>query len=42
MRLGINYKNKTVKKKWRLNNKFLNSEQVTEEIKKEIKIPRNK
>ena len=42
MRLDINYK---VKKKnvrnrntWRLNNMFLNNQQVTEEIKREIKI----
>ena len=40
MRLDINYKKKTVRNtnKWRLNNTFLNNEQVTEEIKKEIKI----
>ena len=41
MRLDINYKkkNKTVRNTntWRLNNTFLNNQQVTEEIKKEIK-----
>ena len=44
MRLDINYKKKTTKKKtvtntnkWRLNSTFLNNEQVTEEIKREIK-----
>ena len=40
MRLDINCKKKNVKKNtntWRLNNTFLNNEQVTEEIKKEIK-----
>ena len=41
MRLDINYKKKikTVRNTntWRLNNKFLNNQQVTEEIKKEIK-----
>ena len=47
MRLDINYKRKkkTVKNTnaWRLNNTFLNNEQVTEEIKREIKkIHRNK
>ena len=38
MRLDINYKEKTVKNTntWRLNNAFLNNEQATEEIKKEI------
>ena len=40
MRLGINYKKKTVRNTntWRLNHTFLNSQQVTEEIKREIKI----
>ena len=37
MRLDINYREKTVKKKptktWRLNNTFINNEQATEEIK---------
>ena len=39
MRVDINYKEKTVKNTntWRLNNMFLNNQQVTEEIKKEIK-----
>ena len=39
MRLGINYKKKTVRNTntWRLNNSFLNNQQVTEEIKREIK-----
>ena len=45
MRLDINYKKKTVRNTniWRLNNIFLNNQQVTEEIKREIKkISRNK
>ena len=39
MRLDINYKKKKLRNTttWRLNNKFLNNQQVTEEIKKEIK-----
>ena len=39
MRLGINYKKKSVRNTntWRLNNPFLNNQQVTEKIKKEIK-----
>ena len=39
MRLGINYKKKAVTnaKTWRLNNSFLNNQQVTKEIKREIK-----
>ena len=39
MRLDINYKKKTVKNTntWRLNSTFLNNQQVTEEIKREIK-----
>ena len=38
MRLDINYKKKTVRNKntWRLNNMWLNNQQVTEEIKREI------
>ena len=38
MRLDINHKTENVKitNTWRLNNTFLNDEQVTEEIKKEI------
>ena len=45
MRLDINYKKKTVRNTntWRLNNTFLNNQQVTEEVKREIKkISRNK
>ena len=39
MRLHINYKKKTVRSTntWRLNNMFLNNQQVTEEIKREVK-----
>ena len=39
MKLDINYKKETVKNSniWRLNNTFLNNQQVTEEIKREIK-----
>ena len=39
MRLNTNYKNKTIRNTntWRLNNMFLNNQQVTEEIKREIK-----
>ena len=39
MRLGINYKKKTVQNTntWRLNNTFLNNQYVTEEIKRENK-----
>ena len=39
MRLDTNYKKKTVRSTntWRLNNTFLNNQQVTEEIKREIK-----
>ena len=39
MRLDFNYKKKTVRNTntWRLNNMFLNNQQVTEEIKGEIK-----
>ena len=39
MRLNINYKKKTVRNTntWRLNNTLLNNQQVTEEIKREIK-----
>ena len=45
MRLDVSYKKKTVRNTntWRLNNMFLNNQQVTEKIKKEIKkISRNK
>ena len=39
MKLDINYKKKTVRNinTWRLNKTFLNNQQVTEEIKREIK-----
>ena len=39
LRLDINYKKKTVRNTntWRLNNMSLNNQQVTEEIKREIK-----
>ena len=39
MRLDISYKKKAVRntKTWRLKNMFLNNQQVTEEIKREIK-----
>ena len=39
LRLDINYKKKMVRntKTWRLNNMFLNNQQVTEKIKREIK-----
>ena len=39
MSLDINYKKKTVRNTntWRSNNRFLNNQQVTEEIKREIK-----
>ena len=39
MRLDRSYKKKTVRNMntWRLNNMFLNNQQVTEEIKREIK-----
>ena len=45
MRLDSNYKKKTVSNTntWRLNNTFLSNQQVTEEIKRQIKKnPRNK
>ena len=40
IRLDLNYRRKTIKnsKIWRLNNTLLNNQQITEEIKKEIKI----
>ena len=40
VRLYVNYRKKTIKNKniWRLNNMLLNNQQITEEIKKEIKI----
>ena len=39
MKLDINYKKKTVRNTntWRLNNMFLNNQQVTGEIEREIK-----
>ena len=39
MRLGINYKKRTVRNTntWKLNNTFLNNQQITEEIKREIR-----
>ena len=39
LRDAINYKKKAVRNRntWRLNNTFLNNQQVTEEIKREIK-----
>ena len=39
MRLDINYKKKSVRNTntWRLSNTFLNNQQVTEEIQREIK-----
>ena len=40
VRLDLNYRRKTIKNPniWRLNNTLLNNQQITEEIKKEIKI----
>ena len=40
VRLDLNYSRKTIKNSniWRLNNMLLNNQQITEEIKKEIKI----
>ena len=40
VRLDLNYRRKTMKNSniWRLNNTLLNNQQITEEIKKEIKI----
>ena len=40
LRLDLNYRRKTIKNFniWRLNNTLLNDQQITEEIKKEIKI----
>ena len=44
IRLDINYRKKPVKNTntWRLNNTLLNNQEITEEIKEEIKKPRNK
>ena len=41
VRLDLNYRRKSIKNSniWRLNNTVLNSQQITEEIKKEIKMP---
>ena len=40
VRLDVNHRRKTIKNPniWRLNNMLLNNQQITEEIKKEIKI----
>ena len=40
VRLDLNYRRKTIKNPniWRLNNMLLNNQQITEEIKREIKI----
>ena len=40
VRLNLKYRRKTIKNSniWRLNNMLLNKQQITEEIKKEIKI----
>ena len=40
VRLDLNYRRKTIKSSniWRLNNMLLNNQQITEEIKKEVKI----
>ena len=40
VRLDLNYRRKTIKNPniWRLNNTLLNNQQITEEIKKEIKV----
>ena len=40
VRLDINYRRKTIKNSniWKLNNMLLNNQEITEEIKKEIKI----
>ena len=40
VRLNVNYRKKTIKNTsiWRLNKTLLNNQQITEEIKKEIKI----
>ena len=42
IRLDVNYREKPIKNTntWRLNNTLLNNQQITEEIKKEIKICR--
>ena len=40
VKLDVNYKRKTIKNSniWRLNNMLLNNQQITEDIKKEIKM----
>ena len=40
VRLDLNYRRKTIRNSniWRLNNMLLNNQQITEEIKREIKI----
>ena len=40
VRLDLNYRRKTIKNSniWRLNNMLMNNQEITEEIKKEIKI----
>ena len=40
LRLDLNYRRKSIKNSniWRLNNMLLNNQQITEEIKKEVKI----
>ena len=40
VRLDVNYRRKSIKNSniWRLNNTLLNNQQITEEIKKDIKI----
>ena len=42
MRLEINYREKNIKNRntWRLNNRLLNNQEITEEIKEETKIRR--
>ena len=44
VRLDLNYRRNTIKNSniWRLNNTLLNNQQITEEIKKEIKICKEK
>ena len=43
VRIDLNYRRKTIKNSniWRLDNTLLNNQQITEEIKKEIKIEMN-
>ena len=43
LRLEINYREKNINTNtWRLNNMLQNNQEITEEIKEEIKIPRDK